>query len=135
MLDLDPNTIGGVTTSISGVTISGGRDTGTCPRRRGHHRRFGTAATGDHLTISNSTITNNHTSGRATSGGGMQFIGGVALDHQLDLQRQLHGRGAGSGVFYQARGTASGEGLTVSGTTFSGNSAATPRPTPRSVAR
>jgi len=123
VFDLDPSVIGGVTTSISGVTISGGSDTGAgALGGAGIIAGSGTAATGDHLTISNSTITNNHTTGLSNVGGGLQFIGGVLSITNSTVSSNSTAEAPGSGVFYEARGTAPGEGLTVSGTTFSGNS-------------
>jgi large repetitive protein len=123
VFNLDPSIIGGVTTSISGVTISGGSDTGAgALGGAGIIAGSSTAATGDHLTVSNSTITNNHTTGLSNVGGGLQFIGGVLTVTNSTISSNSSSEAPGSGVFYGARGVASGEGLTVSGTTFSGNS-------------
>ena len=123
VFNLDPSTVGGVTTSISGVTISGGSDTGAgALGGAGIIAGSSTAATGDHLTVSNSTISNNHTTGLSNVGGGLQFIGGVLSITNSTISGNSSSEAPGSGVFYGARGVASGEGLTMSGTTFSGNS-------------
>jgi len=124
VFNLDPSIVGGVTTSISGVTISGGSDTGAgALGGAGIIAGSSTAATGDHLTVSNSTITNNHTTGLSNVGGGLQFIGGALSITNSTISSNSSSEAPGSGVFYGARGVAAGEGLTVSGSTFSGNTA------------
>ena len=123
VFNLDPNIVGGVVTTISGVTITGGNDSA-----------FGGAGiiagatsqpTGDTLTISNSTITNNHASGGSNTGGGLAFAGGNVTITNSTISNNTSNGAGGSGVWYRAEGTASGEGLTISGTTFSGNSVTT----------
>ena len=78
VFDLDPSVLGGVTTSISGVTITNGRD-GTFGGAGiiaggGHNAK-------DHLTIANSVISNNQANFAAPTtsnkpGGGISFEGG-----------------------------------------------------------
>ena len=123
VFNLDPNTVGGVVTSISGVTITGGRDS-----------TFGGAGiiagataqpTGDTLTISNSTLTNNHATGGSNVGGALGFAGGSLTITNSTISNNSTTGAGGSGVWYRAEGTAGGEGLTISGTTFSGNSVST----------
>jgi hypothetical protein len=123
VFNLDPNLVGGVITSISGVTITDGADS-----------IFGGAGiiggatampTGDTLTISNSTISNNRASGGSNTGGGVAFAGGNLTVTNSTISNNSSNGAQGSGLWYRAEGTASGEGLTISGTTFSGNNVST----------
>ena len=93
VFNLDPSTLGGVITSISGVTISGGSDS-----------IFGGGAiiagatakpTGDTLTISNSTITGNHASGGEQYRRRRGLLRRQYDDHELDHQQQHLERGRG----------------------------------------
>ena len=123
VLDLDPSILGGVAVSISGLTVSGGRV--TTFGGAGIIAGSGTAATSDTLTISNSVITGNQVNSATTNkpGGGLQFIGGSLTITNTTFSNNSSGSSPGSGVHYSARGTAPGEQLTVSGTTFRGNTA------------
>ncbi|MDX6204723.1 MAG: large repetitive protein, partial [Frankiales bacterium] len=122
VIDLDPNLVGGVTDSISGVTISGGRDTGF--GGAGIIAGSANASSPDALSISSSTITGNTVASTATNkpGGGVQFIGGSLTITNSTISNNTAGSSPGSGVIYGAQGVAAGEQLTVTGTTFSGNS-------------
>ncbi len=121
VLNLDPSVLGGVAVSISGVTVTGGAV--TTFGGAGIIGGSGTAATADTLSISNTTLTNNSVNSATTNkpGGGLQFIGGSLTITNSTFSNNSSGSSPGSGVHYSARGTASGEQLTVSGTTFSGN--------------
>ncbi len=123
VFNLDPNIVGGVTTSISGVTITGGAD--STFGGAGIIAGRGTAQpTGDTLTISNSTITNNHVNSAAATSAVAWRSPAAADDHQLDHQQQHHERQlAAPGCGTAPRAPPRGEGLTISGTTFSGNTA------------
>ncbi|MDQ1741215.1 MAG: large repetitive protein, partial [Pseudonocardiales bacterium] len=122
VFDLDTNVVGGITTSISGVTITNGAV--TTIGGAGIIAGSGHAASKDTLTISNSTISNNHINSTSTSwtGGGMEFQGGSLTITNSTISGNTAGSAEGSGVDYTAYGNAAGEQLTISGTTFSGNS-------------
>lgn len=122
VFDLDPSVVGGVTTSISGVTITGGAV--TTFGGAGIIASSGNASTRDTLTLSNSTISNNHVNSATTNkyGGGLEFQGGSLTITNSTFSGNTSGSSSGSAVEYQHFDVASGEQLTVSGTTFSGNS-------------
>ncbi|HJQ03232.1 MAG TPA: putative Ig domain-containing protein [Jatrophihabitans sp.] len=124
VFDLDPSVVGGVTSSISGVTIQNGRD--------GTFGGAGLIAGGGHnaqdtLTVSNSVFSNNQANfaAPATSnkpGGGMSFQGGSLNLTNVTFSGNQSFSSAGGGLWYQtfeAGGT-----LTINGATFSGNSTA-----------
>ena len=126
VLDLDPSVVGGVTTSISGVTITNGRD-GTFGGA-GIIAGSGHSATTDTLTVSNSVISNNQANFASPStsnkpGGGISFQGGtLSLTNDVFSGNQSFSS-AGSAVWYQTF-EPTGETLTVTGSTFSGNAIA-----------
>jgi hypothetical protein len=127
VLDFDENVVGGVTASISGVTITGGADStfGGAGIIAGDG---GNGTTADSLGIANSIITDNHANGATPNvtnnpGGGVQFIGGTLSISNSTISSNSSASSPGSGVVYAATGTPSGESLTVSNTTFSANSA------------
>jgi large repetitive protein len=125
VLDLDATLTGGVTNSISGLTITGGKDD-----------TFGGAgiiagsnlnATSDSLTLTNVVVTGNHTNVASPgttnhTGGGIQFEGGKLTITNSTISNNSAGSSAGSGLYYLANGAASPESLTITNTTFSGNS-------------
>ena len=127
VFDLDPNIVGGITTNISGVTITNGRD-GTFG---GAGLIAGNAGVGalDTLTVSNSVFSNNQANFAVPTasnkpGGGLSFQGGsLTLTNDTFSGNQSFSSG-GAGVWYQAVGAAAGQTLTVTGSTFSGNSTA-----------
>ncbi len=124
VLTLDPDVVGGVAVTISDVTIAGGRD----------DELGGAGIIGgsdmqerpDVLTIRNSVVTGN-TANTATPnrtnlpGGGVQFVGGSLTILDSTISDNSSGSSPGAGVAYRARGIASTEALTITGTTFSGN--------------
>jgi hypothetical protein len=122
VFDLDPNIVGGVTTSISGVTITNGMV--TTFGGAGIIAGSGNAGTRDVLTISNSTISNNDVNSATTNkyGGGLQFFGGSLTITNSTFSGNTAGSSSGAAVAYAHEDIASGEQLTISGTTFSGNS-------------
>jgi hypothetical protein len=121
VFDLDPSILGGVTTSISGVTITNGAV--TTFGGAGIIAGSGHATTKDTLTISNATITNNHVNTTTSNkpGGGVQFEGGSLSITNSTISNNSSGSSPGGGVSYTAEGAAAGEQLAISGTTFSGN--------------
>ena len=123
VFDLDPSVVGGVTTAISGVTITAGAV--TTFGGAGIIAGSGTATTRDTLTISNSTISNNHVSSTTTNryGGGVEFQGGSLTVTNTTFSGNSSGSSSGSALEYQHFDVASGEQLTVTGSTFSGNGA------------
>ena len=122
IFNLDPNLVGRVTSSISGVTITGGFDStfGAGGIIAGSTAQP-TGAPLDALTVSNATITNNRASGGSNTGGGIAFSGGSLTITNSTISNNSTNGAQGSGVWYRAEGTGPGEGLTISGTTFSGN--------------
>ena len=122
VFDLDPNVVGGVTTSISGITVTNGRD--------GTFGGAGLIAGGGHnaadnLTVSNSVFSNNQANfavptASSKPGGGMSFQGGNLNLTNVSFTGNQSFSSAGAGLWYQtfeAGGT-----LTLTGSTFSGNS-------------
>ena len=124
VLDLDPKSSQAASRSASPASRSAAAPS---PRSaaRGSSAAPAPRPPRDTLTISNSTITNNRVNSATTNkpGGGLQFIGGSLTITNSTVSDNSSGSSPGSGVFYSARGTALGEQLTVSGTTFSGNNA------------
>lgn len=125
VLDLDFNVTGGVTTSITGVTIENGRDDtlGGAGIIGGSNNK----TTADHLTLANVRLTGNHANFAVpttnnNSGGAVQFFGGslAITDSQIDLNSS--GSSDGSGVAFLANGFAAGESLAITRTTFDSNS-------------
>ncbi len=125
VLVLDPNLVGGVSTTISGITITGGvgDEFGGGGILGGS---AGAGGAGDALTIANSAITGNraNTSGSATNapGGGVQFIGGALTISDSTISNNDSGTSGGGGVAYAATEVTNQKFL-VSNTVFSGNSA------------
>jgi|GEM_PF-938954 len=119
---LDPAVVGGITTSISGVTITNAAVTQF--GGAGVLGGSGSQASRDNLTISNSVISNNHANGTTTNkyGGGVEFQGGSLTITNSTFSGNTSGASSGSAVEYQHLDTAAGEQLTISGSTFSGNS-------------
>ncbi|HTZ44398.1 MAG TPA: hypothetical protein VMB79_11105, partial [Jatrophihabitans sp.] len=121
VLNIDGGSVGGVNASISGVTITKGHDTtyGGAGILDGSY----TSSTSDSLSISNSVISNNTAVGSSQPGGGIQMYGGQLTITNTTISGNTSNV-EGSGVYYQATGTASPEGLTATGSTFSGNNVA-----------
>src|SRR3954451_23222351 len=127
VLGMDPARVGGVTTSISGLTITNGRD-GTFGGA-GIIGGSGGIATLDTLTVSNTVISNNQAnfavpSASSKPGGGILFQGGTLHLINDAITGNQSFSSAGSGVFYQAAGSPTGQTLTVTGSSFSGNATA-----------
>jgi hypothetical protein len=122
VFDLDPSIVGGVTTSISAVTITNGAD--TTFGGAGIIAGSGNVATLDSLTITNSTISNNDVNSVASNklGGGVEFQGGSLTITNSTISGNTAGSSGGGGVAYEAERAASGEHLSITGSTFSGNS-------------
>jgi hypothetical protein len=119
---LDPTVVGGITTSISGVTI-----TNTAVTQFGGAGILGGSGyttSRDNLTISNSVISNNHANGTTTNkyGGGVEMQGGSLTITNSTFSGNTSGASSGSAIEYQHLDAASGEQLSISGSTFSGNS-------------
>lgn len=125
VFNLDPGLVGGITTGISGVTITGGADS----------TYGGAGIIGgslglpdlDSLTLTNVAVTDNHANGTALSstnqpGGGVQFLGGSLTVTGSTFSQNTSQSSSGSAIAYEADpGTPSGR-LSIDGTTFQGNS-------------
>ncbi|MFC5676808.1 beta strand repeat-containing protein [Aeromicrobium endophyticum] len=126
VLDLDPNIVGGVAVSISGVTVTGGAD--STFGGAGIIGGSGNSTAADTLSITNSVITGNvanaaNQSSSNKPGGGVQFIGGSLTITSSTISGNSSYSSPGAGVAYYAQGQGSGESLTITGTTFSSNQA------------
>lgn len=124
VFDLDANVVGGVTVTISGLTITGGSDSSF--GGGGIIGGSASATTGDTLTLDAVTVTDNASSvgsPAATTkfGGGVQFVGGSLTISNSTISNNTSNSSPGTGVAYGAQGSAAGEHLTISNTTFSGN--------------
>ncbi|QGN34369.1 putative Ig domain-containing protein [Microlunatus sp. Gsoil 973] len=127
VLEIDPSIVGGVQTSISGVTITNGRD--DTFGGAGIAAGSGDRTDLDSLTVTDSVISNNQANFTAPStsnnpGGGILFQGGRLTLTNATVSGNQSFSSAGSGVFYQAVGSTTGQTLTVTGSNFTGNSTA-----------
>ncbi|MCW2796407.1 putative Ig domain-containing protein [Nocardioides sp.] len=126
VLDFDDGLVGGITGTVSDLTIKGGADTDF--GGAGIIAGSANAPTRDVLTITNSVITGNNANNSAPTvtnrpGGGVQFIGGQLTISNSTISNNGSKSSPGSGVAYSATGTTASESLTITGSTFSGNSA------------
>lgn len=121
LLTIDPGILGGVDVDIDGFEFRGGRDA-----------LFGggaiiagsfDAADPDTLVINDTVFTDNRsTGGTANPGGAIQFIGGDLTITDSTFTGNSSGPASGGAVYYEA--SAAGDALSVSGSTFSGNTIA-----------
>ncbi|GAA4139987.1 beta strand repeat-containing protein [Leifsonia shinshuensis] len=121
---LDPQTIGNVSVTLAGLTVTGGVDNvfgggavvGGSPD----------PAAPDSLTINGSVFSGNaaNTTGGSTAnpGGAVQFIGGSLVVQNSTFTNNDAGVGSGGAIYYQTVGT-QGQKLSVTGSTFTGNRA------------
>lgn len=122
LLIVDPNLIGGVDVTLEGLAFEGGRDTvfGGGAIIAGS----GTAPTADELVIRNSSFGGNRsTGGSANPGGAIQFLGGSLTIEDSTFTNNDSDLAAGGAVYYEAMGVAPGEGLSITGSAFTGNTA------------
>ena len=124
VLNIDWPTVGGITVSISGLTITNGQDDS-----------FGGGAIlagsenqprPDVLRISDSVISNSQSDvGNPNSagqpGGGLYMLGGALSLTNVSVTGNSSNSSPGSGVFYHAVGTASPQSLSITGSSFTGN--------------
>ena len=122
VLDVDQNVTGGMTTTFSNLTVTGGVDSG-----------FGGAgiiagsvdqANSDILNLNNVIVTDNHANGSAPTatnkpGGGVQFVGGQLNITNSTFSNNTSQSSQGAGVAYASE--IAGTGLSITGSTFSGN--------------
>src|SRR6185503_3411765 len=125
VLDLDPSIVGGVLVSISGVTITNGRD-GTFGGA-GLIAGSGSASTLDMLVVSNSMFSNNQANFAAPTasnnpGGGLAFQGGSLSLTNVTFTGNQSYSSAGAAVFYETLGNSPSQTLTITGSTFTANS-------------
>ncbi|MEO7287791.1 MAG: hypothetical protein ABI140_12780, partial [Jatrophihabitantaceae bacterium] len=126
VLDIDPNSLGGVDAALSGLTITGGSD--STFGGAGILAGAGNATTSDLLSLDSMVIAGNAADVASPgstnqNGGGLEFQGGKLTVTNTTFSNNTAHSSQGSGLFYQATGTSSPEGLTVTGSTFSANSA------------
>ncbi len=127
VIDLDKNLVGGVTTTMTALTVTGGAD--STFGGAGIIAGSGNAASADSLTLSGVVVTGNAANGADLGvtnrpGGGIQFIGGRLTILDSTISNNSSGSSYGAGLAYGAEGAATPEGLTISNTTFSGNATA-----------
>jgi hypothetical protein len=125
VLDFDDSLLGGIVGTVSNVTIKNGADSAF--GGGGIIGGSANASMADTLSIDHTVITNNSADAATPSatnkpGGGVQFIGGTLSITNSVISNNSSASSPGSGVAYVATGT-TGEHLTVTNTTFSGNSA------------
>jgi len=113
VFDLDPNVVGNVAVSISGVTISNGAA-----------QAFGGGAilgggTNDSLILSNSVISNNCTTGVFSAAGISWSPAGNVTISNTTFSNNVSGQGGGAILYTTGNGSA----LTITNSTFSGNTA------------
>ena len=126
VFNLDPAMVGGVSVAMSNIAVTGGVD-----NSYGGGGIIGGSGSSDKaadtLSLDNVSITGNRANltGSATNnpGGGIQFIGGALRINNSVINNNSSGSSAGGGVAYQAMGIA-GESLTITNSTFNGNSTA-----------
>ena len=124
VLDYDPSILGGVTSSLSNVTITGGADSPF--GGAGIIAGSGNSATADVMTMDSVIVTGNEANATKPTvtnnvGGGMQFIGGKLTVTNSTFSNNTAHNSPGAGLSYVAKGHASPEGLSIDNTTFSGN--------------
>lgn len=125
VFNLDPILVGGITVSISGVTIVNGAENAF-----GGGAIIGgsadTPGSADSLTISDSAFVGNraNTASSATNqpGGAVQFIGGSLTIDRTVFRNNSSGTSSGGAVYYQS-GTGGLQRLAISNSTFQGNTA------------
>ncbi len=126
VLDIDPGSVGGVNSNLSGFTVTGGADSSF--GGAGILAGSGNAATSDVMTIDSLVVTGNQANALQQSasnapGGGMQFLGGKLTVTNSTFSGNGAFSSPGAGLFYEAQGQALPESLSVSTSTFSGNHA------------
>ncbi|MEO9261548.1 MAG: putative Ig domain-containing protein, partial [Jatrophihabitantaceae bacterium] len=126
VFDIDPSSLGGIDSSLSAMTVTGGSD--STFGGGGILAGAGNATTADQMTIDSMIITGNSadvSSPGSTNqyGGGLSFQGGKLTITNTTISSNTANSSQGSGLFYQATGTSSPEGLSISNSTFSANTA------------
>ena len=124
VLNFDPSLLGGISGTVDGVTIADGATSSF--GGAGIIAGSANAATADHLVVTDSTITGNTANGSTPGasnkpGGGIQFIGGTLSISNSTISDNGSKNSRGGGVYYSALGQAPGESLSVTNTTFIGN--------------
>jgi hypothetical protein len=131
IFDIDPNIGGGITCTITGVTIEHGQDKADSYGGGGIiDGEGGSGTSSDRLTLTNCTIQSNSAYGNASVqepvAGGVEMDGGYltltncTISSNTLVTNSYGGDAAGAGVAFIPFATS--ETLTISGCTFSGNS-------------
>lgn len=136
IFDLDPNQVGGVSVSMSGLTLKdgGGASAVGGPTFGGGAiiGGSGLAAVGDTLVLQNMVMADNtanaaDATATNTPGGAVQFIGGNLSISGSTFSGNSSSGSAGGALQYQSTGVA-GEGLSITGSTFTSNSVSESNP-------
>jgi hypothetical protein len=125
VLDIDSSSIGGVTASLSGLTVTGGSD--STWGGGGISAGAGNSVPTDALSLTDVVVSGNASDVAAPTatdqpGGGLFFQGGALTITNSTFTGNTSNSSIGSGVFFQ--GINNSDSLTVTNSTFSGNSTA-----------
>ncbi|TPW76867.1 putative Ig domain-containing protein [Schumannella sp. 10F1B-5-1] len=126
VMNIDPQTIGGVDVTLRGLTVRGGVDDRAQPGMGGSGgfggagiiAGSGYSSTADSLTLDSVFVMNNavraSTSGGWNSGGGgIQFVGGSLTLTDSKILNNSSAAGSGGGVYYEAAPGLAGQKLTI----------------------
>ena len=129
VINIDPSAVGGITCTLTNMTIENGQDKADNFGGGGIIDGSGSNGTSDQLTLTNCIIQNNSAYGSASlsyppNGGGLDMGGGYLTVTNCTFSNNnavTNGTGLqiGAGIYYQP--ASSSESLTISGSTFSGN--------------
>jgi len=122
VFNLDPNSLGGTLTTLSGLTIQGGHDGADLQGGAGILAGSLTSLTPDGLNLINCVIQNNNCSTNTTQepGGGIQMAGGNLNLLNCTLSNNSSGQSFGGAIFLLAQSVPSG--LNVTNSLFINNS-------------
>ncbi|GAA1934409.1 hypothetical protein GCM10009797_29740 [Nocardioides hwasunensis] len=132
VLSIDPDVVGGVSVTLSGLTVRSGTDAVDGFGGAGIIAGSGNATTLDDLTLDDVRVTANQAGANgATSadrpGGGLQFIGGRLTVRNSTFASNQTRSSDGSAILYAAQGATSGESLTITGSRFDQNTTSNSR--------
>ena len=120
VFNIDGNLLGAITTTISGVTITGGRDTSGFGGG-GIIDGAGSGMPADSLTVTDSVLSNNSATGAGAPGGALQMYGG-ALTVTNTRFTNNSAEADGSAIWHSTQpGVTGSQQLTITHSTFDNN--------------